>query len=100
MQVDVKDASLYASGLEDENYLRGIAKTNSEGTAWFQTIFPACYSGRRPHIHFEVYASVAKAVSNAPIVKTSQIALPQAVCKKGRPTWSSATTTPSISSRP
>jgi protocatechuate 3,4-dioxygenase beta subunit len=74
--------SMYSSGVEDENYLRGIAATNSEGTAWFRTIFPACYSGRWPHIHFEVYASIAKAVANGPIVKTSQIALPQAVCKK------------------
>jgi protocatechuate 3,4-dioxygenase beta subunit len=74
--------SMYSSGVEDENYLRGIAKTDSAGTAWIQTIFPGCYSGRWPHIHFEVYASVAKAVSNGPIVKTSQIALPQAVCRK------------------
>ena len=74
--------SLYSSGVEDENYLRGIAKTNSHGTAWFKTIFPACYSGRWPHIHFEVYSSVAKAVANGPIVKTSQIALPKAVCQK------------------
>jgi len=74
--------SMYSSGVEDENYLRGIAKTDAEGTAWFKTIFPGCYSGRWPHIHFEVYASVAKAISNGPIVKTSQIALPQAVCRK------------------
>jgi protocatechuate 3,4-dioxygenase beta subunit len=74
--------SMYSSGVEDESYLRGIAKTGSDGTAWFRTIFPACYSGRWPHIHFEVYASVAKAVANGPIVKTSQIALPAAVCKK------------------
>jgi protocatechuate 3,4-dioxygenase beta subunit len=74
--------SMYSPGVEDENYLRGIAKTGSEGTAWFSTIFPGCYSGRWPHIHFEVYSSVAKAISNGPIVKTSQIALPRAVCKK------------------
>jgi protocatechuate 3,4-dioxygenase beta subunit len=74
--------SMYSSGVEDENYLRGIAKTDGEGTAWFKTIFPGCYSGRWPHIHFEVYSSVAKAVSNGPIVKTSQIALPRAACKK------------------
>jgi protocatechuate 3,4-dioxygenase beta subunit len=74
--------SLYSAGVEDENYLRGIAKTDRAGTAWFQTIFPGCYSGRWPHIHFEVYRSVAKAVSNGPIVKTSQIALPQAACRK------------------
>jgi protocatechuate 3,4-dioxygenase beta subunit len=74
--------SMYSSGLEDENYLRGIAKTDVDGTAWFKTIFPGCYPGRWPHIHFEVYASVAKAVSSGPIVKTSQIALPRAACRK------------------
>ena len=74
--------SMYSSEVEDENYLRGIAKTDGDGTAWFKTIFPGCYSGRWPHIHFEVYASVAKAIANGPIVKTSQIALPQAACKK------------------
>ena len=45
--------SMYSSGVEDENYLRGIAKTDGDGTAWFKTIFPGCYSGRWPHIHFE-----------------------------------------------
>lgn len=74
--------SMYSSGVEDENYLRGIAETDDEGTAWFTTIFPGCYSGRWPHIHFEVYASVAKAVDSGPIVKTSQIALPKAACTK------------------
>lgn len=74
--------SMYSSGVADENYLRGIAKTNSDGTAWFRTIWPGCYDGRWPHIHFEVYASVAKAVANGPIVKTSQIALPASACKK------------------
>ena len=74
--------SMYSSGVEDENYLRGIARTDSDGTAWFKTIFPGCYSGRWPHIHFEVYSSVAKAVANGPIVKTSQIALPKASCSK------------------
>jgi protocatechuate 3,4-dioxygenase beta subunit len=74
--------SMYSSGVEDENYLRGIAKTDSHGTAWFRTVFPGCYAGRWPHIHFEVFASVSKAVANGPIVKTSQLALPQAACKK------------------
>jgi len=74
--------SIYSSGVEDENYLRGIAQTDSDGTAWFKTIYPGCYSGRWPHIHFEVYSSVAKAVASGPIVKTSQIALPKATCLK------------------
>ena len=50
------------------------------GTVTFTSIFPACYSGRWPHIHFEVYSSVADATSSGPIVKTSQIALPQEAC--------------------
>lgn len=33
---------------------------------------------RWPHMHFEVYSSVGQAITNGPIVKTSQIALPQA----------------------
>lgn len=74
--------SMYSSAIEDETYLRGIAKTDKHGTAWFKTIFPACYSGRWPHIHFEVYKSVATAVANGPIVKTSQIALPQSTCEQ------------------
>jgi hypothetical protein len=36
--------------------------------------------GRWPHIHFEVYRSTAEATSSGQIVKTSQIALPEAVC--------------------
>jgi protocatechuate 3,4-dioxygenase beta subunit len=74
--------SMYSPAVADENYLRGIAKTDASGTAWFQTVFPGCYSGRWPHIHFEVYPSVAKAVASGPIVKTSQIALPQAACRR------------------
>ena len=70
--------SLYSDGITDQNYLRGIQETDSTGTATFTSIFPACYSGRWPHIHFEVYGSLANATSgDGPIVKTSQIAIPQ-----------------------
>ncbi|GLU90877.1 intradiol ring-cleavage dioxygenase [Agromyces sp. NBRC 114283] len=68
--------SLYSAGLEHENYLRGVQATDDTGTVRFTSIYPACYSGRWPHIHFEVYADVANAVASGPIVKTSQIALP------------------------
>src|SRR6187431_2231628 len=68
--------SLYSRGVENENYLRGVQATDANGTVTFTTIYPACYSGRWPHIHFEVYADVATAVASGPIVKTSQIALP------------------------
>ncbi|KGN36085.1 intradiol ring-cleavage dioxygenase [Knoellia subterranea] len=73
--------SMYSQGVENENYLRGVQPTNANGTATFTTIFPAAYSGRWPHIHFEVYRSTADATSSGQIVKTSQIALPDAVCR-------------------
>ena len=72
--------SLYSQAIEDENYLRGVQATNASGTATFTSIFPAAYSGRWPHIHFEVYASLDQATSSGQIVKTSQIALPEATC--------------------
>ena len=72
--------SLYSEGVTDENYLRGVQATDANGTATFSSIFPACYSGRWPHIHFEVYESVTNATSNGQIVKTSQIALPKETC--------------------
>ena len=72
--------SLYSAGATNENYLRGIGVTDSTGTVRFTSIFPACYTGRWPHIHFEVYSSLAEATSGSgPIRKTSQIALPKDV---------------------
>lgn len=72
--------SMYSQGVENENYLRGVQPTNANGTATFTSIFPAAYSGRWPHVHFEVYKSTAEATSSGQIVKTSQLALPEAVC--------------------
>jgi protocatechuate 3,4-dioxygenase beta subunit len=69
--------SLYSDGLEDVNYLRGVQEIGSDGSVTFTSIFPGCYAGRWPHIHFEVYSDVATAVASGPIVKTSQIALPK-----------------------
>jgi protocatechuate 3,4-dioxygenase beta subunit len=72
--------SLYSTGVTDQNYLRGIQETDATGTATFTSVFPACYTGRWPHIHFEIYSSLANATSgDGPIVKTSQIALPEDV---------------------
>ena len=47
----------------------------------FTSIFPACYSGRWPHIHFEVYPSLSAATSAGTKLKTSQLALPEDVCR-------------------
>ncbi len=72
--------SLYSQGVTNENYLRGVQVTDDAGLVTFSSIFPACYSGRWPHIHFEVYPSVDTATNSANTIATSQIALPQDAC--------------------
>jgi len=72
--------SLYSSGVTNQNYLRGVQAADSGGKVTFTTIFPGCYAGRWPHIHFEVYASLAAATNVANKIATSQIALPKATC--------------------
>jgi protocatechuate 3,4-dioxygenase beta subunit len=72
--------SLYSDGVTNENYLRGVQPAGSDGVASFTSIFPACYPGRWPHVHFEVYASLAKATDPANRIATSQIALPADTC--------------------
>ena len=72
--------SLYSSGLEEVNYLRGVQETDAAGRATFDSIFPGAYSGRWPHIHFEVYESLAAATGGREPIATSQIALPEAEC--------------------
>jgi protocatechuate 3,4-dioxygenase beta subunit len=72
--------SLYSSGLENENYLRGVQVAGSAGTVRFTSIVPACYDGRWPHIHFEVYPAVADITDAGNAIATSQVALPQDMC--------------------
>jgi len=72
--------SLYSSGIEDQNYLRGVQITGGDGTVTYTSIFPACYAGRWPHIHFEVYPDEASITDSATAVATSQVALPKDVC--------------------
>ena len=73
--------SMYSEGAENENYLRGVQETDADGRVTFTSIFPACYSGRWPHIHFEVYASVEDATGGGEPIATSQLAFPQDVCE-------------------
>ncbi len=69
--------SMYSEAIQNENYLRGVQEADAKGEVTFTTIYPACYSGRWPHIHFEVYPSLAKATNSANKIATSQIALPE-----------------------
>ena len=71
--------SMYQSA-SSANYLRGVQPTDSNGLVTFTSVFPACYSGRWPHVHFEVYPSVDAATSGGAKLATSQIALPKDVC--------------------
>ena len=70
--------SLYTQGATNQNYLRGIQETDGNGRLTFQSIYPGCYAGRWPHIHFEVYQSLSASSSARNNVATSQIALPKA----------------------
>lgn len=74
--------SMYSNGVTGETFLRGVQETDSNGTASFTSVWPGCYDGRWPHIHFEVYQSLEQATASGRIVKTSQIALPQGVCEQ------------------
>ena len=74
--------SLYSQGAEDQNYLRGVQAAGDDGMVTFTSIFPACYSGRWPHIHFEVYPSLSAASDAGNRIATSQVALPQDICEE------------------
>jgi len=72
--------SMYSAGVTAENYLRGVQAAGSDGVAMFTTIFPGCYDGRMPHMHFEVFRSANSASAYSNKLKTSQIAFPSDVC--------------------
>jgi protocatechuate 3,4-dioxygenase beta subunit len=71
--------SLYT--VTDQNYLRGVQEADGDGVAAFTSIFPGCYSGRWPHVHFEVYPNLEAATDSANTIATSQIALPEDACR-------------------
>ena len=71
--------SMYSSGVTGENYLRGVQATGADGTATFQTIYPGCYAGRVPHMHFEVYRSTTTATNWNNKLRTSQLCFPSDV---------------------
>jgi protocatechuate 3,4-dioxygenase beta subunit len=66
---------------QDRNYLRGVGISDGQGMVRFTTVFPACYPGRWPHLHFEVFSSTEMAVSGRAALLTSQFALPEAACR-------------------
>jgi protocatechuate 3,4-dioxygenase beta subunit len=73
--------SMYSQGAQNENYCRGVQVADSNGKLKYITIFPAAYPGRWPHAHFEVYPSLDRATASSNKLITSQLALPDDVCK-------------------
>ena len=74
--------SMYDAGLRNENYLRGVQQADVNGQVTFRTIFPGAYSGRWPHIHFEVFESMDNATAAGQVLAVSQIALTDAACRE------------------
>jgi protocatechuate 3,4-dioxygenase beta subunit len=74
--------SMYSQGVEDQNYLRGVQVADANGVVKYTSIFPACYSGRWPHIHFEVYPDQAGITDAGNAIATSQVALPESTCNE------------------
>lgn len=72
--------SLYSDGITGEDYLRGVQVADSRGRVSFTSVFPACYAGRWPHIHLEVYPDRAAITDASAAIATSQVALPKATC--------------------
>jgi protocatechuate 3,4-dioxygenase beta subunit len=72
--------SMYSPGVTNENYLRGVQEVDGSGRLAFTSVFPGCYDGRWPHIHFEVYPSLAAATDAGGKTATSQLAFPKDVC--------------------
>lgn len=64
----------------DASYLRGVQEADANGIVTFESIWPGCYDGRWPHVHFEVYPTLADALEASNRITTSQIALPEAEC--------------------
>jgi protocatechuate 3,4-dioxygenase beta subunit len=71
--------SLYSAGARDENYLRGLQVSDSNGEVTFTTVFPAAMRGAT-RIHFEVYPSLSMATLYTNRVLTSQLAFERDLC--------------------
>lgn len=86
--------SLYGSAA-GESYLRGVQVTDANGQVTFTTIFPACYDGRWPHMHFELFSTLSNALGGRYAILTSQFAMPAGSCTTA---YADTTTYPSSQS--
>ncbi|MDN5764968.1 MAG: intradiol ring-cleavage dioxygenase [Humibacillus sp.] len=73
--------SMYSDAIKNENYLRGVQVADESGIVTFKSIVPGCYSGRWPHVHFEVYPDQASITDSTKAIATSQVAIPKTTCE-------------------
>ena len=73
--------SMYSNGVTDQNYLRGVQVADADGVVRWTSVVPACYSGRWPHVHVEVYPDAASITDASNAIATSQVALPENLCE-------------------
>lgn len=59
-----------SNGVTKQNRLRGVPVTGADGEVSFTTVFPGGVNGRWPHVHFEIYPSLASATSGNNDVKS------------------------------
>lgn len=62
------------------NWLRGLQRADAQGVARFTAIVPGCYGGRAPHLHLEVFSSLADARAGAAPLLVSQLGFPTRFC--------------------
>ena len=65
----------------DRNYLRGVGISDENGIVKFTSIFPGCYNGRWPHMHFEVFASPEDIATGRDSLLISQTSFNQSDCE-------------------
>ncbi|MCW2605901.1 MAG: 3,4-dioxygenase subunit beta [Frankiales bacterium] len=73
--------SMYSEGVTDQNYLRGVQVAGADGAVTFTSVFPACYPGRWPHVHVEVYPDLGSITDSGTVIATTQVALPKDTCE-------------------
>ena len=72
--------SMYNDGVTEENFCRGVQIADKRGQVSFTTVFPGCYAGRWPHVHFEVYPDEASITDATSAIATSQLAFGKDIC--------------------
>lgn len=76
---DISSSLLEARGFfshgpeEDSRFLRGVAVTDENGIAAFDTVMPAWYAGRTTHIHIRIHSS-AVTIEDGALVGAGNVA--------------------------